>query len=151
MKIFINYFTRYNIKALEKQTKNDEFHNESFDELKWIELELENDDKHFDLNEVNDSNMIKGVANVENFDKQNEFDELRLKELELENDENKEISEGEKPIMILKDELKEYDVKQNCLDDEQSILEDKISFNLIKRDKLIQKNDEQNKFDDMKK
>ena len=54
---------------LEKPVDNTEPNNpdnNSFDELRWIELELENEDNQIDFNEVKGSDMIKEDANIEN-------------------------------------------------------------------------------------
>ena len=120
---------------LEKPADNTEPNNpddNSFDELRWIELELENEDNQIDFNEVKGSDMIKEDANIENLATQNDNNDKKI-------------------IMIKIDEIKEYEEKQNYLDNKQNNFDDMKNLNLIIRDKIIQNKDEQKDFDEMNK
>ena len=76
--------------------------------------------------------MIKEDANIENLATQNDNNDKKI-------------------IMIKIDEIKEYEEKQNYLDNKQNNFDDMENLNLIIRDKIIQNKDEQKDFDEMNK
>ena len=133
----MKYFTRHNIKALEKQVKNeiDAKKKQKNGDL-IIEEIIENDYKQNnfddgDFDEVKCLNIIKADANIKND----------------ENNKNEDYSK--KLIIIKKDKIEEYDDRQINFENKQKNLNAKKSLNMTILDESMANDKTQNDFDDV--